>query len=550
MTPAPDHIIIAPVLIPLLAGALMLFYEERQRRFIAIVSAVAQLVVAWELIDMGTHTPTTIGLYLLGDWPPPFAIVLVIDRLAALMVMLTALLALPCIVFSTARWDRRGQHFHPLFQFMLMGLNGAFLTGDLFNLFVFFEVLLAASYGLALHGSGSLRVRAGLHYIAINLAASLLFLIGVSLIYGVTGTLNMADLAQRVPLIPIENRPLLAAGAAVLGLAFLVKAAMWPLCFWLPITYMAAAPPAAAMFAILSKVGVYVILRVSSLAFGAGAPHMAGLGAEVLVAGGLATLVFGTIGVLASQGLGRLAGCAVLVSSGTLLAVVGMASSAGGSAMVAGALFYLVASTLAIAALFLMVELIEREQGALAGILTVTAEAYGLGDDEVFGEDEIRDTTGPGVAGATTVLGLCFLACALLLSGMPPLAGFLGKFAMLSAVLGSVETDGHISDVALAFTGLVILSGLAALIALVREGIRTFWASDEGELPAVPLIELAPVLVLLALTAAMTVKAGPVMRYMEATASMLNHPHVYVEGVLGTEPVPHAPAPPAEGTTP
>ena len=246
---------------------------------------------------------------------------------------------------------------------------------------------------------------------------------------------------------------------------------------------------------------------------------MAGLGAEVLVAGGLATLVFGTIGVLASQGLGRLAGCAVLVSSGTLLAVVGMASSAGGSAMVAGALFYLVASTLAIAALFLMVELIEREQGALAGILTVTAEAYGLGDDEVFGEDEIRDTTGPGVAGATTVLG-------------------------------SVETDGHISDVALAFTGLVILSGLAALIALVREGIRTFWASDEGELPAVPLIELAPVLVLLALTAAMTVKAGPVMRYMEATASMLNHPHVYVEGVLGTEPVPHAPAPPAEGTTP
>ena len=325
---------------------------------------------------------------------------------------------------------------------------------------------------------------------------------------------------------------------------------MWPLCFWLPITYMAAAPPAAAMFAILSKVGVYVILRVSSLAFGAGAPHMAGLGAEVLVAGGLATLVFGTIGVLASQGLGRLAGCAVLVSSGTLLAVVGMASSAGGSAMVAGALFYLVASTLAIAALFLMVELIEREQGALAGILTVTAEAYGLGDDEVFGEDEIRDTTGPGVAGATTVLGLCFLACALLLSGMPPLAGFLGKFAMLSAVLGSVETDGHISDVALAFTGLVILSGLAALIALVREGIRTFWASDEGELPAVPLIELAPVLVLLALTAAMTVKAGPVMRYMEATASMLNHPHVYVEGVLGTEPVPHAPAPPAEGTTP
>ena len=378
----------------------MLFYEERQRRFIAIVSAVAQLVVAWELVDMATHTPTTIGLYLLGDWPPPFAIVLVLDRLAALMVALTALLALPCIVFSTARWDRRGQHFHPLFQFLLMGLNGAFLTGDLFNLFVFFEVLLAASYGLALHGSGTLARprRAPLHRHQPRRLAPL-------------PHRRQPDLRRhrhpqhgrprpaRARSSPPENRPLLAAGAAVLGIAFLVKAAMWPLCFWLPITYMAAAPPAAAMFAILSKVGVYVILRVSSLAFGAGAAHMAGLGAEVLVAGGLATLVFGTIGVLASQGLGRLAGCAVLVSSGTLLAVVGMASSAGGSAMVAGALYYLVASTLAIAALFLMVELIEREQGALAGILTVTAEAYGLGDDELpFDEDEIREEPPPAPA--------------------------------------------------------------------------------------------------------------------------------------------------------
>ncbi len=536
----PDHILIAPILIPLVAGALMLFYEERQRRFIAIVSAVAQLIVAWELLDMATHGEA-IGLYLLGDWPPPFAIVLVLDRLSALMVALTAVLALPCIVFSTARWDRRGQHFHALFQFLLMGLYGAFLTGDLFNLFVFFEVLLAASYGLALHGSGTLRVRAGLHYIAINLAASLLFLIGVSLIYGVTGTLNMADLAQRVPLVPIDNRPLLAAGVAVLGVAFLVKAAMWPLCFWLPITYVAAAPPAAAMFAILSKVGLYVILRVSSLAFGTGAASLTGLGAEVLIAGGLATLVFGTLGVLASQGLGRLAGCAVLVSSGTLLAVVGISSAGGGAAMVAGALYYLVASTLAISALFLMVELIEREQGALAGILTVTAEAYGVGAESVLDEDDFReDSDGPGVAGAPTVLGLCFLTCALLLAGVPPFAGFLGKFAMLSAVLGAGEIAGRISGLSLTFTALVIVSGLAALIALVREGIRTFWVTEE-DMPAVPLIELAPVLVLLALTLAMTVKAGPVMRYMEATASTLNHPHVYIDGVLGTAPVPDAP---------
>jgi multicomponent K+:H+ antiporter subunit D len=537
MTPAPDHILIAPILIPLIAGALMLFYEEPQRRVIAVISACAQLVVALELIDMATHTATSVGLYLLSDWPPPFAIVLVLDRLSALMVLLVAILALPAVVFSMARWDRRGQHFHSLFQFLLMGLNGAFLTGDLFNLFVFFEALLAASYGLALHGSGTLRVRAGLHYIAINLAASLLFLIGVSLIYGVTGTLNMADLARRVPLVAAESRPLLAAGVAVLGIAFLVKAAMWPLCFWLPITYVAAAPPASAMFAVLSKVGVYVVLRVSSLAFGPTAAHLTGLGAEVLLAGGIATLIFGTIGVLAAQGLGRLAGCSVLVSSGTLLAVIGISGLGIGSPVVAAGLFYLVSSTIAISALFLMVELIEREQGALAGILTVTAEAYGLGEDELE-EAELREAAGPGIARATTVLGLCFLICVLLLAGVPPLAGFLGKFAMLSALLNSGSlAEGEVSGIALAFTSVLILSSLAALIALVREGIRTFWASEDEGMPAVPMIELGPVILLIALTLVMTVKAEAVMRYMEATASALGHPHVYVRGVLGVETV-------------
>jgi multicomponent K+:H+ antiporter subunit D len=297
---------------------------------------------------------------------------------------------------------------------------------------------------------------------------------------------------------------------------------------------MAAAPPAAAMFAVLSKVGVYVILRVSSLAFGTAAVHLTGLGAELLLVGGLATLVFGTIGVLASQGLGRLAGCSVLVSSGTLLAVVGMAGLGGGGPLVAAALYYLVASTIGLSALYLMVELIEREQGAVAAMLTVTAEAYGLGDEDF---EEAGAGIGPGVPGATSVLGLCFIACALVIAGLPPLAGFLGKFAMLSAALGSGGlAAGGVAPVALVFTALVVLSGLAALVALTREGIRTFWAAEEEEMPTVPLIELAPVVLLLALTVAMTVKAGPVMRYMEATASALNHPHVYVRGVLGSAP--------------
>src|SRR5690606_17925462 len=227
---------------------------------------VVSLLLLWVSATAGPDAASTRS-YRLGDWPAPFAIVLVADPPAALMVTLPAVLALSPLGFSAARCHRAAQHGHSLFQLQLMGLCGAFLTGDLFNLFVFFELLLAASYGLMLHGSGTARVKAGLHYIAVNLATSSLFLIGVSLIYAVTGTLNMADLALRIPLVPASDRMLLEAGAGVLGIAFLVKAGMWPLSFWLPTTYAAAAPPVAGMFAIMSKVGIYALLRLSMLLF-------------------------------------------------------------------------------------------------------------------------------------------------------------------------------------------------------------------------------------------------------------------------------------------
>src|SRR3546814_6244850 len=184
----PDHLIIAPILIPFVAGAIMLLYAESRRRtklVMSLVSATALLVVAIVLVVRASDGPANeVAVYLLGDWPVPMAIVLVLDRLSALMLVLVPLLAIPALIYSAAGWHSQGQHFHSIFQFLLMGLNGAFLTGDLFNLFVFFEVLLAASYGLLLHGSGRLRVLTALHFIAINLAASLLFLIAASLIYG------------------------------------------------------------------------------------------------------------------------------------------------------------------------------------------------------------------------------------------------------------------------------------------------------------------------------------------------------------------------------
>ena len=524
------HLIVLPILIPLITGAILLFIADRQRvlkAMVSLIGTIALALVALLLVGIVASENSFDGVYLLGNWASPFGVVLVIDKLSALMVALTAVLAVPVLAFSLARWHSAGAHFHSLFQFLLMGLNGAFLTGDLFNLFVFFEVMLAASYGLLLHGSGPLRVKAGMHYIAVNLAAALLFLIGVSLIYGTAGTLNMADLAARIPTIEPDRRMLMEAGAAVLGVAFLIKAGMWPLCFWLPSAYSVAAAPVAAIFTIMSKVGIYIILRLTMLLFSEG--PSAGFGSEVLLYGGMATLAFGTIGVLASQALGRIGAYSVLVSSGTLLAVIGLQDSTA----ISGGLLYLLSSSLTLGAFFMLVELVERGQDAGASVLAVTMEAYGDADDEIPEEGE-----GVTMPGTLAVLGICFAACAILLSGLPPLSGFVAKFAMLSALIGAGSIGVPPTGPALAVVTLVIVGGLATLIALTRVGIRTFWSSLEGTVPRVLVIEIVPVMLILALTAALTVKAGPALGYMEATIRGVISPQTYIGVVDKTAPIP------------
>ncbi len=517
------HLAIAPILLPLFTGTALLLMEERRRGLksrLSVLSALGLVGISAGLMFLTTESGDGSGwtsVYRLGDWPPPFGIVLVVDRLTALMLVLTNVIGVCALLFASGTWDRAGAHFHTLFQLQLMGLNGAFLTGDLFNLFVFFELLLAGSYGLVLHGSELRRVKAGLHYIAVNLLASSLFLVGVALIYSVTGTLNMADLAVRIGELSAADRPLFEAGAAVLAVAFLVKAGMYPLCFWLPSTYAAAAAPVAAMFSVMTKVGVYVLLRLSLLG---------GLDASWLLWGGVATVLFGSLGALATQNLSRLAAFTVLISSGTLLAVVGT----GAAAATGGALFYLAGSTLGIAAFFLLIELVERGRSAGADVLAVTMEAFG---DEPLEDDE----PGSGVAIPATLamLGGGFLACALLLSGLPPLPGFLGKFAVLSGVFGKAETGEGVPLAAWVLLGALVASGAASLIAMIRAGVRTFWSPLERSVPQVRLAEVLPVSLLLALCVAMTLGASPVMRYMERAAASLHAPAQYVERVLGGE---------------
>jgi multicomponent K+:H+ antiporter subunit D len=509
------HLIVVPVLLPLATGALMLLFDERRhglKAALSVAACVLLVAAAWALLQRAAAPVTHV--YPLGAWPAPFGIVLVADRLSAVMVLLAAVLGLASLLFALARWHRAGAHFHTLLHFLLAGLGGAFLTGDVFNLFVFFELLLAASYGLALHGSGTARVTASLHYIVVNLFASLLFLIGVSLLYGVTGTLNMADLAQRIPAVPAADRALVEVGAATLGIAFLVKAAAWPLCFWLPSVYAAASAPAAALFAILSKVGVYAVLRIWLLVFGDGP------GAALLAYGGMASVAFGLFGMLASQELARICGFSLIVSSGTLLAVTGI----GGAAAAGPALYYLVVSTLGVAALFLLVELMERARDPGANVLAVTAEAFGLGRDE----DEPEEEVGVVIPATMALLGIAFACSALVVAGLPPLPGFIAKFALLAAVL---EAD-PVPAATWVLLALVVLSGLAGVIAFGRVGVRVFWAAQERAAPRVRMIEMAPVAALLLLCVGLTLAAGPAMAYLQDAAQVLQFPRPYIEEVL------------------
>ncbi|KAF1029685.1 MAG: Na(+)/H(+) antiporter subunit D [Pseudomonas sp.] len=541
-----NQLIIAPILLPLLTAALMLMLGEKHRPLKARINlfstmvglGIAVLMLYWAQ----KGGPGSIGVYLPGNWQVPFGIVLVVDQLSALMLVLTGIIGVSALLFAMARWDRAGTSFHALFQIQLMGLYGAFLTADLFNLFVFFEVLLAASYGLMLHGSGRARVSSGLHYISINLLASSLFLIGAAMIYGVTGTLNFADLALKIPLVPEADRSLLHAGAAILATAFLAKAGMWPLNFWLAPAYSSASAPVAAMFAIMTKVGVYTVLRTWTLLFSGQAGASALFGGDWLVYGGMATIVCAALAMLAAQRLERMASLSILVSAGILLSAVGFAQPS----LTAGALFYLVSSTLAMSALFLLAELIERSRSANDLPLDEEIDALPRAMESLHPrpgvnlDDEQKAVVGQVIPWTMAFLGLSFIACALLIIGMPPLSGFIAKLSLLSALMNplGLGVEAPIRPAAWGLVVLLILSGLASLIAFARLGTQRFWTPEERPSPLLRRFECMPVFLLLGLCIALTFKAEPLMRYTETTAESLNNPEHYVMAVLATRPVP------------
>ncbi|MDI4637053.1 MULTISPECIES: monovalent cation/H+ antiporter subunit D [Halomonadaceae] len=494
-----DHLIVLPVVLPLISGILLLISRHGStfaKRLLGVGSTVLLLLVAIALL--GQAAGGEVAYYALGDWQPPFGIVMVLDRLSALMILLTAVLALGCVVFASAGDDEQGSNFHGLFQLQLMGINGAFLTGDLFNLFVFFEVLLLASYALLMHGGGKARIQAGLHYVVLNLAGSALFLIAVGVLYGATGTLNMTHMSVRLAELESERAGLVSAGALLLLVVFGLKAAILPLYFWLPRAYASAPAPVAALFAIMTKVGIYAILRVYSLIFGDQAGPLMALEQPWVWWLALGTLAVSAVGVLAARDLRLLVAYLVLVSVGTLLAGIGMGTPEATSAL----LFYLIHTTLVTGGLFLLAELIGLQRGK-AGTRLVKGRPLRNGG----------------------LLAILFLVGAAAVAGLPPLSGGIGKAFLMVAATPAQQPW---------LWPLLLIAGLCSLVALSRAGSTLFWRSHEGEPSDLPLgrRQLFGVTWLLGASPLLVLLAGPVSDYTQATAEQLSSPAPQIRALL------------------
>ena len=489
-----SQLIMVPVLLPLFAGLLLLL-EVRQRlwlrRLTGLIATAFLLPTAFMLWQQAADGAITV--YRLGNWQPPFGIVLVLDQLAALMLLITALLALPVYLHACRGDDQPGANFHTLFQFQLMGINGAFLTGDLFNLFVFFEVLLIASYALLMHGQGPQRAKAGLHYVVLNLAGSSLFLFGLGLLYAATGTLNMADVARVISAGELASPLLLQVSGALLLVVFALKAALLPLSFWLPGAYSAASAPVAALFAIMTKVGLYAIWRMWPLLYGLHDSPLEGMAAPWLWWLALATIGFAALGALSAQRLAGLASWLVLMSVGSLMVALTAATPA---AWAAG-FYYLMHSTFAAAALFLLVGLISARRGVLA--------------------DQIEEGSG-----LSPVLGLLFIVLAVMLVGLPPLSGFVGKLLLLQAVPS------------VSFWVVLLLASLILLIAFSRAGSTVFWRPQPDSQPE-PLVlaDALPLALLLLFGLALVPLAAPLVDVSVDIATQLGNSQAYIDAVLG-----------------
>ena len=522
-----------PVLIPMIAAALTLIAGRRPRlqRFITLGALSAVPVVCAVLLYL-TDRRGTIALQV-GGWGPtepgmgPLGITLVVDRLSALMLVVSSIVLLAVVFYAIGQGIRDGDErqpvsiFLPTYLVLSAGVCNAFLAGDLFNLFVGFEVLLSASFVLLTIGASKERVRAGIAYVMVSMVSSLIFLLGMALVYAAAGTLNMALLAVRLDGVSAGTRSAL---FAVLLVAFGIKAAVFPLSTWLPDYYTTAPAPVTAVFAgLLTKVGVYAIIRAHSLLFPGGALD------DVLLVAALLTMLVGILGAMAQSDIKRLLSFTLVSHIGYMVFGVALSSRLGMS----GAIYYVAHHIIVQTTLFLVVGLIERQAGAS------TLRRLG------------------GLAAASPVLAFVFVVPALNLGGIPPFSGFIGKVALLEAG----GQDGSVLAWMLV-TGSVLTS-LLTLYVVTRVWTKAFWRarvdapdgalaaatpealldnaddiafSDRDDVGRIPAGMLIPTMALIGVGLALTVAAGPIFAYSDRAAAEILDRGEYISAVLGGEP--------------
>jgi multicomponent Na+:H+ antiporter subunit D len=487
-------LIAAPLVVPLLGAALAIVAGRWRpvQRAIALTALTTVLACAIALlleVD-GDGPVSTQG----GGWPAPLGITLVVDRLAATMLVVGALMLLGVLVYAIGQGGAEREHvgFHPVYLMLAAGVSGAFLTGDLFNLFVAFEVMLTSSYVLMLFGGRRDQVRAGMTYIVISLVASALFLTAIGFVYASTGTVNLADLAEQLREVPVGLRQALV--MLLLGV-FGIKAAIFPLFFWLPDSYPTAPTAVTAVFAgLLTKVGVYAIIRTQTLLLDP-PDRPAGL---LLVVASL-TMVVGVLGAIAQNDIKRILSFHIVSQIGYMIFGLALFSVAG----VAGAVFYIVHHIVVKTTLFLIGGMVEHRTG--------TGQLDRIG----------------GLMRTAPLLAVLFLATALSLAGLPPLSGFVAKFALVGAGVGSE---------AWIVVGVSLLVSALTLFSMTKIWSGAFGGEVEPIRAAqrrVPVLMLAPTVGLTVVSLAVALAAGPMYAFTERTATELLDPSVYRSEVLG-----------------
>lgn len=515
-----------PVLIPMLAAALTLVLGRRPRaqRLITLVALTAVVAISAMMLYLADRDG--ISALQVGGWDSPLGISLVVDRLSAMMLVVSSIVLLAVMVYSIGQGIRDGSEdqpvsiFLPTYLALTAGVCNAFLAGDLFNLFVGFEVLLAASFVLLTLGASADRVRAGVSYVMVSMVSSLIFLIGIALVYAATGTLNLAHIAVRMDDVPSGTRTAI---FAVLLVAFGIKAAVFPLSTWLPDSYPTAPAPVTAVFAgLLTKVGVYAIIRAHTLLFPDGSLD------NVLMVCGLSTMLVGILGSIAQSDIKRLLSFTLVSHIGYMIFGVALSTQSG----LSGSIYYVAHHILVQTTLFLVVGLIERQAGS--------SSLRRLG----------------GLAAASPVLAIVFLVPALNLGGIPPFSGFIGKVALLQA--GSEQ--GSVLAWLLVAGGTI--TSLLTLYVVARVWTKAFWRAradapegdladdspsallddssdvafgDREDVGRMPAFMLIPTVGLVAVGLAMTVFAGRIIDISDRAADDLLDRSIYIDAVRGAE---------------